>query len=419
MRTQCSFNRRRPATRQKQKGVVAILVGMTIVIMVGMVGLAIDLGQLFVSKTELQNAADACALAGVNAMPAGLESSESAATTVAQRHKALFQKSVVGGQNSNVTVQYSDSNVNGPYQSRFGFAANAKPNFVRCSVDRSSIGTYFIQVLNALPGVSIGQQTVSAVAIARKINSQMTCAIPVAACEGSLATPTKGTWIKQNFDSMTGPNGIRWVDFSGPAGGASDISDLLTGPGQCALPAVGTNVYEPGVKSSVPAAFNSRFGIYHGSVKQSNAPPDFTGFGYTDDNWSDKANAYADFVSKRSLNTAPQGPNTLTGFDEKTIGTKGTFESTAFLRANGQDRRVVAVPVIDCNSFGSTKKATLKSWACVLLLHPISTDMGTNDSRAMTFEYLGAATDPTSPCASSGLPGGAGSGGPPVATLVR
>lgn len=431
MRTQCSFKRRRPATRQKQQGVVAILVGMTIVVMVGMVGLAIDLGQLFVSKTELQNAADACALAGVNAMPAGLESSESAATTVAQRHKVLFQDSAVGGQNSTVTVQYSESNVNGPYQGRFAFAPSASPSYVRCSVDRSSIGTYFIQVLNALPGVSIGQQSVSAVAIARKINSQMTCAIPVAVCEGSTSTKKKGEWIIQEIgnedkknefaiDPLRGNQGIRWVDFDGPAGGASDISDLLTGPGQCALPAIGTNVYEPGVKSSVPAAFNSRFGIYHGSVKKADAPPDFTGFGYTkESNWPDEENAYADFLLRRALNTQAQAQGALTGSDGELIGAKGTREPDSFLRTNGRDRRVAAVPVIDCDSFGATKKATLKSWACVLLLHPISTDMGSGDSKSMAFEYLGAATDPTSPCASSGLPGGSTSSGPPVAALVR
>ena len=50
-------------TRQAQRGAVAIIVGLTLAVLVGFAGLAIDGGRLYVNKTELQNAADACALA--------------------------------------------------------------------------------------------------------------------------------------------------------------------------------------------------------------------------------------------------------------------------------------------------------------------------------------------------------------------
>lgn len=46
-----------------QRGAVAIIVGICIVVLVGMIGLVVDMGHLFVFKTELQNAADSCALA--------------------------------------------------------------------------------------------------------------------------------------------------------------------------------------------------------------------------------------------------------------------------------------------------------------------------------------------------------------------
>lgn len=421
MYTRRFFNCRRPPARRKQRGVVAILVGMTIMVMVGMVGLAIDLGQLFVSKTELQNAADACALAGVNAMPAGLESSESAATTVAQRHKVLFQKSLVGGANSTVSVQYSDSSVNGPFLSRSGFAASAKPNFVRCTVNRTSIGTYFIQVLSALPGVSIGESSVSALAIAKKINSQTSCAIPVAICQADVATAKKGEWIINDFRAPSATRGIRWVDFTkpGPASpGAADIGDLLTGAGQCALPSIGSDVYVPGVISSLPAAYNTRFGIYFGLAKaKTDIYPDFAGHGYSRSNWPSQKDAYDDFVLKRASNTPYVPPNR----DSKDIliDVMGTPENSTFLKANGRDRRVVPVPVIDCDGLDTKETAKLSSWACVLLLHPITNNMASKDSREMAVEYLGAASDPTGPCASTGLPGGSGSGGPPVAALVR
>ncbi len=53
------------ATRKKQRGAVAIVVALTLVVLIGFAGLALDGGQLqlYVSKTEQQNGADACALA--------------------------------------------------------------------------------------------------------------------------------------------------------------------------------------------------------------------------------------------------------------------------------------------------------------------------------------------------------------------
>ena len=55
-------NRNHPGGRQ-ERGVVAIIVALSLVVLVGFAGLALDLGKLYVAKSELQNSADACALA--------------------------------------------------------------------------------------------------------------------------------------------------------------------------------------------------------------------------------------------------------------------------------------------------------------------------------------------------------------------
>ena len=49
---------------RRERGVVAILVGMTLFVLAGMLALVIDLGHLYLAKAGLQNAADAAALAG-------------------------------------------------------------------------------------------------------------------------------------------------------------------------------------------------------------------------------------------------------------------------------------------------------------------------------------------------------------------
>ncbi len=48
---------------KKQRGGVALIVGLTLPVLIGFSGLVIDLGGLFVAKTELQSALDSCALA--------------------------------------------------------------------------------------------------------------------------------------------------------------------------------------------------------------------------------------------------------------------------------------------------------------------------------------------------------------------
>ena len=50
-------------TRRDDRGVASIVVGMSLVLLFGMVALVVDVGQLYQTKSELQNAADAAALA--------------------------------------------------------------------------------------------------------------------------------------------------------------------------------------------------------------------------------------------------------------------------------------------------------------------------------------------------------------------
>ena len=52
--------------QREQRGAVMILFSLTIVVLIGFAGLAIDLGRAFVIKTELQNAMDACALSAAS-----------------------------------------------------------------------------------------------------------------------------------------------------------------------------------------------------------------------------------------------------------------------------------------------------------------------------------------------------------------
>ncbi|CAB3792378.1 hypothetical protein LMG28688_03497 [Paraburkholderia caffeinitolerans] len=58
----------RTSSRKKQKGTVAVTVALAMAFLLGIGAMAIDLGNLLVARSELQNAADAAALAGAGCL---------------------------------------------------------------------------------------------------------------------------------------------------------------------------------------------------------------------------------------------------------------------------------------------------------------------------------------------------------------
>lgn len=408
-----------------------MLVALSMAILIGFFGLALDLGKLYVAKSELQNAADACALAAARELTGAntgqLMLAEGAGIATGRRHDVLFQSETAAfAVNDNVTFSETFGGVYQPKDAISGTDALLM-QYVRCTVARGGIANWLIHVLNVLPGISIGEQKVSASAVATLTPSQITsCAIPVALCSSAVTpAPPVGTWVQ----SVIGPGksgsgtgnltgNFMWVDYSPPGGGASELSENLTGPGVCNLPAIGSQVGEAGVISSLGAAWNTRFGILKGGGTQATGTPDHSGYAYTDaaGSWPSRFNAMADFRSKRGTYATYQGDAT-TG-----LKTNGTIANSSYLQANGGDRRLATVAVVDCAGFtkGSTV-APVQSWACVLMLHPINNSQGGSGtgSTRMYLEYLGRSDVVGNPCATSGVPAGPGSGGPLVPVLVR
>jgi hypothetical protein len=422
--------RRKRAGPGKESGAVAIVVALSMAVLIGFFGLAFDLGKLYVAKSELQNSADACALAAARELTGAntnqLALAEAAGITTGMRHDVLFQSESVSLV-ADDSVTFSQT-FDGAYQPKAAINSTEAllMQFARCRVSRAGIANWFIQILNLMPGITIGSQAVAATAVATRTPSQITsCAVPVGLCSSSVTPPPPpGTWLQSAIGpGKSGGTGnltgnFMWVDYTPPGGGASELGENLTGPGVCNLPAVGSQVGEAGVVSSLAAAWNTRFGLYQGSVKQGDSIPDHTGYAYTDaaGSWPAKFNAFGDFRSKRGAHAAYQG-DTTTG-----LKTTGTIMNSAYLQANGGDRRLATVAVLDCNGFtGGSTVAPVQSWACVLMLHPINNSAGGSGTGSirMYLEYLGRSDVPGNPCGTSGVPAGPDSGGPLVPVLVR
>lgn len=412
----------------KEGGAVAIIVALSLVALVGFVGLALDLGKLFVAKTELQNSADACALAAARELTGAntnqLVLAEAAGKTTGERHNVLFQGEQIKIGSSSVT--FSET-LTGSYQSAFTGPGATNMRFVRCEVNQTGIANWLIQVLNILPGATIGDQTVAASAVASLVPGQTACSIPVAVCESNLSGKSPGEWLKALLKDNDLTGDFLWVRFLGK--GAKDLKDILTGPGECNVQAEDEKIdSEPGGTVGAYQAWNTRFGLYQGSYKTSDAAPDLTGFAYTAKSWKECKNAFegGHFAQQRANNTPFQDQKNKSD----NTGLKFPVDpSNTATHNKGSDRRLVSVPIVDCNELGGgSHQTTIKSWACVLMLHPLDANAKPTDeafacpgntNSNMFLEYLGPANDPESPCASVGIAGGPSSIGPLVPALVR
>src|SRR5437899_5224983 len=91
--------RRNRAGPGKESGAVAIVVALSMAVLIGFFGVAFDLGKLYIAKSELQNSADACALAAARELTGAntnqLVLAEAAGITTGMHHDVLFQSESV------------------------------------------------------------------------------------------------------------------------------------------------------------------------------------------------------------------------------------------------------------------------------------------------------------------------------------
>jgi hypothetical protein len=431
---------------KKQRGAVAVVVGLTIVVLAGMVGLAIDGGHLYLTKTELQNASDGCALAAsynLTGSPAISQASfveaDAAGQTVGARNKVDFQNSNIA--TADITVEFATS-LNGPWIKAVSNPSGSS-KYVRCTLQRTGITPYLMQVMG------FGDQTVKAMATATLAPSQSNCAVPMGLCTQTGGSPpeygyVKGTWYGVDFKESGGnanyTGNFRWLDFDPnsttpgcPGGGANEIACVMKGTGQCSLPApitgscpkTGANtppgcVGQNGNVSKMEGAFNSRFGVYKdggGNPNITDAPPDYTGQAYDGTTWASRKDAYA--------GTDVSGNPNFKAARNSHLSTQAGFYSNPYHNStvaqhtdSGADRRLVVVPMVDCTNFqGGGQYAPIRAYGCVLLLDTYRKESGGNVNTH--FEYLGLAKTPGSPCASSGITGDDSAQGPLVPSLVQ
>ncbi|MCM2342921.1 TadE/TadG family type IV pilus assembly protein [Rhodoferax sp.] len=412
---------------QCQRGAVAITFGLTLVVLIGFVGLAIDLGRFFVIKTELQNGMDACALSAASQLRPGANDTNALIRAVAYgnvfsqgapsdpsvRNLVNFQSQ--GLEPSVLTITFATSNA-GPYNVTDPNTAK----FVKCEYPLAGLPIYFMQVLNPL----LTTQTVNAWAVAKRETPAAAC-IPVAVCTdaggnaGNNFNHNVGDWLTAFDGTQYGTGNFGWIDFTPPFGGASEIKNILAGSMQCNISQTGDQVGQTGKQDTLQEAWNTRFGWYRkgGGYSPLEAPPDKTGFAYSNlnedgtangGNWPSGFNAYSgtSTVSGQPKFGGIGGAQEIFKPYQETIpvGIKTNQYSQPLQEAQLEqlgrtNRRIVAAPVVNCSVWNTppgSQMPPILGWACVLMLNPMESGSAASDIAKL--EFLGLSSAANSPC---------------------
>lgn len=431
----CRVTRVRSVSRHAVKGAIALMTALLLPILAGFAALAVDVGRMYVYKTEVQNAMDACALAASQSLNGssdptifdtarahGLAVNDPSKVGLAARDPTTVNTLHFQRDNfvlASIGVEFSAALAGQPWvaatSASYAGITPQTAKFVRCTYVDAGNALFFAPLLSALvPGVA-NTMSVAATAAASLRPAQSACAFPIAVCKlaGGTAANNYGRTVGERMTAKNAPGGAYgtgnygWLDFTPPAGGQAELAGLINGAGSCSI-AAGAVVGQAGTITSLESNWNARFGVYHSSMSAATAPPDFTGYGFVTG-----SNNYANYVTHSSGRDAYQngvgGPNS-----KLTQAQHGSL---------GQRRRIATAAIVDCSVWASGgSNPSVIDFACILLLAPVKNG-GSNAqwdpefATTMDIEFLGLTGAVGTPCATAGLSGG--SFGPPVPTLVQ
>lgn len=397
--------------RRHEAGAVIVTVTLLLFLLLGFMGLALDLGHLFILRTELQTSMDACALAAaqeLNGQPDALARAVNAGIAAGNANRVDLQSATWSGKGQLIAtdITFRDQNHN------VG-ATSATARYVRCNHVQHDTTTNLVHMAGLLVGSQAfaAKMDVAALAEATTTPAQSACPMPLALKPKAGGNKpnygfVKGEWVTLLSKATASPGQIGWANLDGSNSASETEAELK---GYCGT-RVGSKLGTPGVQGTIADTWNARFGIYKNNSGPAVASPDFTGFVYTKaGTWPAGSNAYDDFVGKRqsfsNCAASVSACETSTGLKLNQFTTVATGGANGDLKKYGTNRRLVVVPVVDGGY-------NVIDFACMLLLQPIPSPFDD-----VQLEFLGNAADASSPCTANGLPGGLA--GPLVPVLVR
>lgn len=267
-----SSNKRRRTKRDSERGSVLATATLGMLTVLLAVGLGVDISRLYLTKTELQNAADAAALAGASA----LNGSSSGITKAADR--AVQTMNSYGFNKTGVVFPRSDVlfavNLDSPYMSEGAAAASPKNiRFVQVTTQNSPVAISFAA---SILGTSRNLTATATAGLSVPINVFCNW-IPLSVIDYDIPmTPGNVYTIRAAPGNQVSPGNYQILAVAG-RGGVDVREGIASGVDLCAEPGATYEVdTKPGVSSGpVRQGINTRFDDYSGGqVDPISHPPD-------------------------------------------------------------------------------------------------------------------------------------------------
>jgi Flp pilus assembly protein TadG len=268
---------RKEARKNEQGSIMAMsAIGMLSFILA--VGLAVDITRLYLTKNELQNAADAAALAGasgLNFTPTGIH--DAADRVVAEMNKYQFNKTNVSFPRDKVrfAVNLNDFDSGADMNEGAAAAALVAPTirFVKAETEESPVGISFA-VMTLGSSQNLKAQAIAGLSAPLNI---FTGYLPVAGTIGPGGTcqliPGNTCTVRSEPSTSVSPGNYQVLAIDG-----SGANDDRTGLASAVKNVVGPGGYvdsKPGVNSGpVKQGINTRFDDYASGLDPNYYPPD-------------------------------------------------------------------------------------------------------------------------------------------------
>lgn len=291
--------RLRQQPMHQQRGAIAILFAVLLLLMITFMGLALDLGRIYNRKVELQSAADSAALSAAEKLigtSLGIDAAVTAAAAAVAAKKYAYEKSSFTW--SDASLSFSVSPTGGWMHA--SAAKDAPEGIMYARVDTAELGSDASKVDNFLMQIvfsDLASSATSAIAVAGRSAINVTplavCAmssIPAAARAPSAELVQYGFRRGVGYNLMNlnpdGPSARNYVinpiDAAGAGASPSNTSNEIVGPFVCAgsMPMVGVlkgqiSVSHPFPLASLYQHLNSRFDQFTSGVcNYRSAPPD-------------------------------------------------------------------------------------------------------------------------------------------------
>ncbi|MFD1557860.1 pilus assembly protein TadG-related protein [Paraburkholderia silviterrae] len=381
----------RGRSKRGQRGVVAIQVGVFLVVLLSVAALTIDVARWAIVRNELQNAADAAALAGARQLPGSLVGTANSATWGTATTSATTAANTYAGDNyasgqsittpQTVLVGYWDVNAANQGTS----LPSSLPTTIGSPTDKPAVmvtvnlnptsGAGMPTLLGRMLGVSSLHASATAVAI---ISAPGTAApgslfpMAMSQCVFSANSPywSGGSPVSSQEISIgagavttaTCPNTAgQWTTFSSTINSANGAAALMDSGNSSSL-SIGQNTYmQPGTESSV-----------YGNQYPTAAIPPIT--------------VTLPVVADSAVNV--KGYTSVAGFARFTIDyvVDANGKCVTGVGSNGKVKLTNCNPPITC---------TLGNGGDCIIGHIVSGDAGSTTAGGLTTSYFGAVTPPT------------------------